>query len=122
MLSFAEYDREKIRLRTMLGRRRKAEVGKVVGLGAPPFGYRFTYETIEHQQKVCGLEPDPVTAPIARRILRAIPHRSTCDIADELNREGIPSATGRRWANKMIQRMATNPVYVGTWIYGRHDQ
>jgi site-specific DNA recombinase len=122
MLSFAEYEREKIRLRTMLGRRRKAEVGKVVGLGGPPFGYRFTYESIEHQQKVFGLEPDPATAPIALRILQTVRYRSTLDVADELNREGIPSPTGKRWLNKVIQRMATNPVYVGTWIYGRFDQ
>jgi site-specific DNA recombinase len=122
MLSFAEYEREKIRLRTMLGRRRKAEVGKVVGLGAAPFGYRFTHESIEHQQKVFGLEPDPATAPIAVRILQAVRYRSTLDVADELNREGIPSSSGKRWTNKVIQRMATNPVYVGTWIYGRFDQ
>jgi site-specific DNA recombinase len=119
MLSFAEYEREKIRLRTMRGRRRKAEVGKVVGLGAAPYGYQFTYETVEHQQKVCGLESDPRTAPIAVRILHAVRHRSTLDIADELNHEGIPSPTGKRWTNKVIQRMATNPVYVGTWVYGR---
>jgi len=122
MLSFAEYEREKIRLRTMLGRRRKAEVGKVVGLGASPYGYRFTYETVEHQQKVCGLEPDPITAPTAVRILEAVRYRSTVDVADELNREGIPSPAGKHWTNKVIQRMATNPVYIGTWIYGRHGQ
>ncbi len=125
MLSFAEYEREKIRLRTMLGRRRKAEVGKVVGLGAPPYGYRFTYEMIDNQLKVFGLEPNPATAPIAVRILERVRHRSTVDIADELNREGIPSPSGKQgkhWTNKVIQRMANNPVYAGTWIYGRHQQ
>jgi site-specific DNA recombinase len=122
MPNFAEFKREKIRLRTMLGRRRKEEVGKVVGLGAPPFDYRFTYETIEHQQKVFGLELDPATAPIALRIVRAVRYRSTVDVADKLNRDGIPSSTGKRWANKVIQRMATNPVDVGTWIHGRFDQ
>jgi DNA invertase Pin-like site-specific DNA recombinase len=40
----AEYEREKIRERTMRGNREKARQGKVVSTGAVPFGFRYNKE------------------------------------------------------------------------------
>jgi site-specific DNA recombinase len=122
LFSFAEFEREKIRLRTMTGRQRKAQLGQVVGVGGPPFGYRFTYTTVHHEQRVTDLEPDPIDASIALRVLRAVRQRSTVDVADELNYEGVPWRKSGKWTAKLIQRIATNPVYAGTWIYGRHGR
>jgi site-specific DNA recombinase len=51
LYGFAEYDRMKITLRTMMGRRAKAQTGKVVGIGRAPYGYRFTYETLTHGKR-----------------------------------------------------------------------
>ena len=57
----AEYEREKIRERTMRGSREKARQGKVVSAGAVPFGYRY------NKQKAT-LEENPETAQIVRLI------------------------------------------------------
>ncbi len=44
LFSFAEFEREKTTLRTTMGRRRKAQIGQVVGVGGvPPYGYQFLY-------------------------------------------------------------------------------
>src|SRR3954452_8072945 len=59
--SIAEYEREKIALRCSRGRRAKAEQGLVVGIGIPPFGYRYLRND---KGRAYGLEPDPCSAPI----------------------------------------------------------
>ena len=119
LFSFAEYEREKMLLRTLKGRRDKALAGKVVGTGSPPYGYRYTRETLPSgKRRVCGLEPDPTTAPIARDILRALRFRSTVDLMVDLNERGVPGPGGGRWNTKVLHRMARNPVYRGTWLYG----
>ncbi len=70
LFSFAEFEREKTTLRTTMGRRMKAQLGQVVGGGGrPPFGYRFVYALRDDRRRIYGIEPDPITAPIARRIL-----------------------------------------------------
>jgi site-specific DNA recombinase len=123
LYGFAEYDRMKITLRTMMGRRAKAQTGKVVGVGRPPYGYGFTYETLTNgKRRVCGLEPDPETAHIAQRILTDLRTRSTIDVAEDLNREGIPSPRGARWTATTVYSLGLNAVYCGTWIFGRHSQ
>jgi site-specific DNA recombinase len=123
LYGFAEYDRMKITLRTMMGRRAKAQTGKVVGVGRAPYGYRFTYETLANgKRRVCGLEPDPETAPIAQRILTALLHRSAMDIAEELNREGIPAPRGTRWSAATLHTMGLNPVYCGSWMFARQSR
>ena len=44
--SIAEYEREKIRIRTQRGIREKIERGLIVGKGFAPYGYRFTRDPI----------------------------------------------------------------------------
>lgn len=122
LYSFAEYEREKITLRTTMGRRRKAQVGQVVGNGSAPYGYRFTYALRNNQRYAYGLELDPLTAPIARRILRDLRTRSTLDVQAALNAEGIPGPTGGRWTSKAVHRIGTSPVYAGTWIFGKNGR
>ena len=120
LFSFAEFEREKILLRTMTGKIEKARGGRVVGGGHAPYGYRFTYETLKDgKQRVFGLEPDPVTAPIAQRILRTLPTRSLNEVQRALNDDGIPGPRGGRWHYRTIQRMARDTVYRGEWRYGK---
>jgi len=91
LFSFAEYEREKTTLRTTIGRRRKAQLGLVVGVGDyPPYGYRYTYKNRGNERRACGIEPDETTAPVANRVLADIRIRSTVEIADALNEEGVP--------------------------------
>jgi site-specific DNA recombinase len=127
--SIAEYERAKIALRTTRGRRAKAEQGMIVGNGWAPYGYRFVYETDARTGKtrVVSLEPDPVTAPIVRRIFAEVAYLSLNRVCDRLNADGIITyfagkgrATGR-WRDTTLLSILTNPVYLGTAAYGRRD-
>src|SRR5687768_6540618 len=103
-----------------MGRRQKARTGLVVGGGLLPYGYRFTVETLDNgKRRVCGLEPDPITGPIARRILLALRSRPELDVAAELNEEGIPAPRSRRWSDRAVWYISIDPVYAGTWLFGR---
>ena len=121
--AFAELDREQIIWRLNNGKRQKATEGKIVGSGWAPYGYRYTRETLPNGRKrVCGLEPDPATAPIAQRILHELKTRSSIEVIDALNGEGVPGPSGGPWNQKAIQRIASDPVYVGSWVYGKHGR
>jgi DNA invertase Pin-like site-specific DNA recombinase/DNA transposition AAA+ family ATPase len=123
LFSFAEFEREKIALRTMMGRRRKAQTGMVMGVGPAPYGYRFTHVVLDNgRRRVSGLEHDPLTAPVARGILRSLRTRSTLDVMADLNSRGIPGPSGKDWNATTLYRMGLNPVYVGTWVYGKNGQ
>jgi site-specific DNA recombinase len=113
--SFAEYEREKIRMRTMRGKREKVERGLVVGDSVPPFGYRYVRNTLD---KIIGLEPDPVTAPIIARIFRLAATHGTDQIAIMLNAERLRAPQGGRWHGSSIFRMLISTVYVGILPYG----
>lgn len=123
LFSFAEFEREKTTLRTTMGRRRKAQLGQVVGNGGrPPFGYRFVYAIRDDRRRISGIEPDPITAPIARRILADLRTHSTLAVAADLNDEGIPGPTGGRWSFKAVNRIGVDPVYCGSWVYGKNGR
>ena len=118
LLSFAEYEREKIRLRTTMGRRTKAQTGKVVGNGVAPYGHRFVMEILDSgRQRVTSLEPDPIAAPIVVRMVRMACTASTWEIATTLTDEGIPSPHGGRWTPKVVHRIVTNRTHVGEWRF-----
>ena len=114
--SIAEYERAKIALRTTRGRRAKAEQGMIVGNGWAPYGYRFVYETDSRTGKtrVVSLEPDPITAPIVRRIFAEVARLSLNRVCDILNADGIPTyfaGKGRaRGAGVTRQCSASSPI------------
>lgn len=117
--SIAEYEREKIALRTARGRRAKAEQGIVVGNGIPPLGYRYTHGA---NGRVNGLEPDPATAPIVQRIFADVVVLPTLELCRRLTAEGVPTYLGAKaWANSTILSIVHNPVYLGQAAYGRRD-
>ena len=123
LFSFAEYEREKIRLRTMNGIREKALSGRVVGEGLPPFGYRFTHEKLSNGKlRTSGLKPDKRTAPIIRRILDALLTQPAGDICRTLNAARIPGPGGGLWHVKTVCKMARNPVYMGVWVHGKNGR
>ncbi len=97
LFNYAEYEREKIGIRSMMGRTEKATLGMVVGGGPPPYGYRFTYVALENgKRRPTNLEEDPITGPIARRILRELPTRSPAEIAADAHGRRRPAAARRR--------------------------
>jgi site-specific DNA recombinase len=115
----AEYERARILYRTLGGKVDKARRGEVVGSGFPPYGYRYTRRELANgKMRVVGLESDPLTASTARDVLRALRFRSTVDVMADLNDRGVPGPGGRRWNTTVLHRIARNPVYSGTWLYG----
>src|SRR5262249_21671274 len=85
--SIAEYEREKIKMRTLRGKREKAERGQIVGGGLAPYGYRYLKN---EQGRAYALVPDPATAPIVQRIYAALRHESADVLARRLTAEGVP--------------------------------
>jgi site-specific DNA recombinase len=117
--SIAEYEREKIRMRTTRGIREKIERGLIVGKGFPPFGYRFTRD---QTGRVVSLEINPEAATIVQRIITRLRDRSIPVVCEELNAESIPSSTGKAWRHSTIVDLMRNPVYVGRYYHGRTRQ
>lgn len=117
--AIAEYEREKIRMRTYAGRRRKARQG---GLPCGPvhaYGYHYDRESQR-------LIPDPAQAATVREMFRW----AACGdpvlfpdgppgpgrIARQLNRLGVPPARGGAWHPNTVRQMLRNQRYIGELI------
>lgn len=108
LISFAEYERNLIRERTMTGKVKRAEQGLNPGF-RPPYGYRLgtgpgTFAVRETE------------AEVVRRIYTL--YRGGTgpgEIARVLNRE----APGRLWSPLAVRRILANPAYAGVLEYGR---
>ncbi|WP_371371037.1 recombinase family protein [Sporomusa aerivorans] len=104
----AEYEKEKIKERTMRGKRGKASKGLVIS-NAKPFGYTFdsdksTYVINESE------------AEIVRMIFDFIVKKKmgTARICKELNARGILSPRAKKsWIVSSIHRILTNSLYKG---------
>ncbi|WP_081886719.1 recombinase family protein [Thermorudis peleae] len=126
LFSFAEYEREKIRLRSVMGQRAKAERGGILSGGRPAYGYRY----IPGESRY---EIEPQEAAVVERIFRliGIERRSTHAVARLLTEEGVPTPSQRRqlnyttfavngvWHDTTIRQMIRNPLYKGQWVFGR---
>ena len=105
----AEYERAKIRERTIRGRLEKARQGKVISRAAAPFGYRYDPQTSmlvvhEEEAKVVRLAFHLYTQ---ERI-------SIVQLANRLNRLGLARARGGyRWHQSMLGGMLRNEAYAG---------
>lgn len=105
----SEYEREKIRERTMRGSREKARQGKVVSTGSIPFGFRYNKEK-------ATLEEDTEKARIARLIFYtfASENLSLRGLAEKLNRLRIVTpGGGDRWRSSTLGIMLRNETYAG---------
>jgi site-specific DNA recombinase len=105
----AEYEREKIRERTMRGSREKARQGKLVSAGAIPFGFSYNKEK-------STLEEDTEKAKMTRLIFYtfASENLSLRSLADKLNRLHIPTPRGGdRWRASTLGLMLRNEAYTG---------
>ena len=105
----AEYEREKIRERTMRGSREKARQGKVVSVGAIPFGFYYNKEK-------ATLEENPEKAETVRFIFYTFANEnlSLQGLADRFNRLHVPTPRGGdRWRASTLGVMLRNEVYIG---------
>jgi DNA invertase Pin-like site-specific DNA recombinase len=124
MLSFAEYERQLIKLRLSGGRKAKARKGGYAG-GRPCMGYRA--EKLERK-----LVPDEKQAETVRRLFKIKdqnPKLYLKEIAAKLNAEGLKSAEGGFFYPITVKRILDRrSFYQGLYRYsdieadGQHQQ
>ncbi|HYF95817.1 MAG TPA: recombinase family protein [Symbiobacteriaceae bacterium] len=121
LVSFAEFERNIIRERTMSGKRKRWEQGRNSGFKYA-YGYRKSAEG--------GFAIDPGPAAVVKGIFADyLQGAGYASIRDRLNREGIPAPGGGLWRICTIQLMLRNPVYAGhlaagyyTYVGGRQKR
>ncbi len=105
----AEVEREKLLERTARGRRARVEQGAYSCGNTPPYGYAWVNE------RKAALIPDPVTAPVVRRIFHELAEGTSArKLVGHLAADGVLSPRGRPyWSTKTISAIVKHPVYVG---------
>lgn len=114
--AIAEYEREKIRLRTTVGRLQKARSGKLP-FAFEPYGYR--YDKTEAQLVV-----HPDEAAVVARIFHELStaRNGLNGLAKALSADGVKTRTGRvTWHRQVVRQIARNPVYLGVYYANRYD-
>ena len=110
----ASQEHAKIRERTMRGRRAVALAGRVP-VGSPDGIYGYDYVKATKERVVKGNE-----AEVVKRIFRLyVDGWSMYRISKQLNEEGIPSKTGRRWSGGTIRDILANTSYIGIDYFGK---
>lgn len=114
--AIAEFEKEKIKERTMRGLRQKAKQG---GLTHDPraFGYEYNKETN-------NLDIIPEEAEVYQMMSKWFLHEQLgySGIAARLTEMGIPTKRGAKtWAATTVSRMMTSPLYKGELWLQRYD-
>jgi site-specific DNA recombinase len=113
LVSFAEFERNVIRERTMSGKKKRREQARNSGFKYP-FGYRRGQDG--------GFEVDPEQAAVVRGMFGDyIGGEGLKAIADGLNDQGIPSPHGGLWRMCTVSLMLENPFYAGHYASGRYS-
>ena len=107
----AEYERAKISERSRRGKLYRARAGEAVHWRAP-----FGYTRVPRQgDQPAHLIINPAQAAVVRRIFAdyTTAGHSLRQITLTLNREGVPTATGKRWITSSLGRILRREAYVG---------
>ena len=114
--AISEYEREKIRMRTMAGRTQKARSGKLP-FSMAPYGYHYDVE----RAQLIVFEPE---AEVVRRMFSDLVGRVSGlnGLAKRLTAEGIPTRTGRSvWHRQVVRQIVMNSVYMGVYYANRRN-
>lgn len=105
----AKVEHEKIRERSLRGRRARAEAGKLPPSPRPRYGYQWA------DQGRTRYIIDPERAAVVRRIFQDVVKGVTLhQIARTLAEDGIPSPTGSEtWHVQTVARIVRHPYYRG---------
>ncbi len=112
----AQYEKEKIRERTMAGRRQKAKAGKMPSRFAA-YGYRYDVDCE-------ALAVQPAEAEVVRMIFRLLVDErlGVNGIAKRLTQEGVRTRRGAPvWHRVVVRQILQNPVYTGTFYANRFN-
>jgi site-specific DNA recombinase len=116
----AEYERAAIRERCRRGKLHAARRGSINVLSKAPYGYR--YVTKDEGGGQARYDVVLAEAQVVAQVFRWIgdDRLSLREGCRRLNRQGIPTPTGRRvWNPGTLKRMLDNPAYVGRAAFGR---
>lgn len=112
--AIAEYEKEKIKERSMRGKIQKAKHG---GIPTSILSYGYTLENGE--VKLHPFESEVVKLIFEWFIAENIGINA---IANRLMEQGIPTKKGKTtWRNCVVKRILGNPIYIGSFIYNRLD-
>ena len=123
--TFAEFEKEMIRERTMNGKLKAAKSGKWV-TGIPPYGYK-----VDEKTKRLVLVPEE--AKVVEKIFHWLVYEklSLNEIERRMNQMKIPTPystkvtkreTQNFWFKRSIARMLSNEVYTGTFYYRKYKR
>jgi site-specific DNA recombinase len=120
LASFAEFERNLIRERTLSGKRKRAQQGRNAGQRYP-YGLRKGPDggwALDGRDPATGQLVGP--AAVVRRIFTAfLCGQSMGTIAEALNRDGVRAPAGGAWAFATVGRVLANPLYAGEYRYGK---
>lgn len=90
--------------------------------GPPPFGFRRA-EVNDNGYKRVKWEPDPVAAPIARKVFEMYADgKGFKSVCKWLNDNGIPTIRGGKWRSSSFSRMLRNEIYIGNVVYNKEEK
>jgi site-specific DNA recombinase len=116
--AFAEYERAKIRQRSILGKYAKAKRGQMVTCSRPPYGYRYNGDAMNPALVIHDKEAEIVRQIYTWTLEEDI---GSVIIARRLEMMGIPSPGGNKhWQASFITRMLKNEVYCGVFYNLRY--
>lgn len=109
-----------VRESALLSKRLQRGVDSRAAAGRPhgslPYGYRRVFDP--STGAVTGREPHPDRAPVVQEIVRRLLARESADsIAADLNRRGIPTATGKPWRGGNLAKLGQRATYAGLRVY-----
>lgn len=114
-----EADYRRIVEGTQAGRQLKAVDGGWPG-GPAPYGYRISGKGAFGS----ALEVDPAEAAVVRLLADLVIEggRTVTDIAEELNRRGILTCSGKSWTATNLHRRLKSAAFLGEAVFRRSDQ
>ncbi|MEV5957802.1 recombinase family protein [Streptomyces sp. NPDC051987] len=112
-------DYRRIVAHTQAGRQLKALDGGWPG-GPAPYGYRIRGKGAFGS----ALEVDPAEAAVVRLLADLVIEggRTLTDVAEELNRRGIPTRSGKPWTGTNLHRRLQSAAFIGETVFRRPDQ
>ncbi|MFZ5767416.1 MAG: recombinase family protein, partial [Bacillota bacterium] len=113
--AIAEYEKEKIKERTVRGKRQKARQG---GIMSVPRAYGYRWDKLTK-----SLEVDEDEAKVVRHIFDLYVNRGlgSEQIARRLAAEGVRPKRGQFWHRATVIRIIQNEIYTGVYYQNRWD-
>ena len=108
--SFAQYERDLIRERTLYGKLEKAKKG-LVPAGKAPYGYKYE----NHQYKI--IEEEAKVVKLIFKLYKE--YKSIGEVVRHLNKNGYRDRENKFWNLSRVNKILRNEVYKGIYVYNK---